>query len=121
MKRQGKSLAVCVSASVVSTLSASSISAADNPFLLKDLENGYARIAEAAAQGQEKSQELKCGAEAMKNNPELKCGASMMDVEKPDSENKALDRRSAGDTMDKEQSAAPKPTPAASPKPITAP
>jgi len=91
---QKKTLAAAIGASIATTLSAGTANAAENPFALKDLAAGYARVAEAAT-GEAKKPELKCGVEVMKNNPEMKCGASMMDMSKMDADKKAAETKKA--------------------------
>jgi uncharacterized low-complexity protein len=89
MKKDSKSLAAIIGAGIVTSLSAGALNAAENPFALKDLAQGYTQVAEvvpyqgkpgeAAAKPAEAAKgEMKCGAEMMKSNPEMKCGASMM-------------------------------------------
>ncbi len=84
MKQNKKSLAAIVGAGIVTSLSASAVNAAENPFALKDLAQGYAQLAEATPEAPKAAApEAKCGAEVMKKNPEMKCGASMMDMGTP--------------------------------------
>lgn len=107
MKQDKKSLAVAV----IASLSAGAAGAAENPFALKDLDSGYARVAEASPEQGKAGNEGKCGAETMKNNPEMKCGASMMKMDSaPDK--KAVEGKCAGMKTDSAKPAAPA-TPAA--------
>ena len=91
MKKDKKSLAAFVGASIVTSLSAGVVNAAENPFVLKDMAQGYMQVAEVVpfsgqaaapaakpAEAAKPAAEMKCGAEMMKGNPEMKCGASMM-------------------------------------------
>lgn len=112
MKKDKKSLAAIVGASIVTSLSAGAVNAAENPFALKDLDSGY-NVAEATAQPAKAKPELKCGTEVMKNNPEMKCGSSMMKMDAPAPEKKALESKCAGMKMDKP---ATPPAPPATPK-----
>lgn len=116
MKKDKKSLAALVSAGIVTTLSAGAVSAAENPFALTDLSQGYS-VAEAAAD-QAKKPEMKCGADMMKSNPEMKCGASMMNMNAPASDaSKAVEKKCAGMKMEKPATpAAPAAAPAEAPK-----
>ncbi|MDD5034692.1 MAG: hypothetical protein PHE55_08010 [Methylococcaceae bacterium] len=100
MKKDKKSLAAIVGASIVTSLTAGVVNAAENPFALKDLDNGYTHVAEAAAD-QAKAKESKCGAEVMKKNPEMKCGAEMMKMDAPAADKKAIESKCAGMKMDK--------------------
>ncbi len=106
MKKDPKSLAAIVGASIVTSLSAGAVNAAENPFALKELASGYTHVAEAAAD-QAKKPEMKCGAEVMKNNPEMKCGASMMKMDTPAADKKAIEMKCAGMKMDGAKPAAP--------------
>jgi len=108
-----KSIAAAIGASFVTTLSATAVNAAENPFAVKDLASGYTQLAEAAAD-QAKKPEAKCGAEVMKSNPEMKCGASMMPGmgDKPqEAVKKSTEMKCAGMKMDGAQ-----PTPPAAPE-----
>lgn len=95
MKHDKKTLATIIGASFVTSLSAGAVNAAENPFALKDLANGYMQVAEA---GKEKKEgacgEGKCGAQMMKS-PEMKCGAGMKKEEKPQDQ-KAMEGKCAG-------------------------
>lgn len=116
MNQDKKSLAVIVGASLVSSLSVAQ--AAENPFVMNDLQGGYMQLAEVvpykgkeattgaseakpAADAKGGSMEGKCGAEMMKS-PEMKCGASMMpgmgDMKAPEaaSDKKAMEGKCAG-------------------------
>ena len=46
MKKDKKSLAAFVGASIVTSLSAGVVNAAENPFVLKDMAQGYMQVAE---------------------------------------------------------------------------
>jgi uncharacterized low-complexity protein len=138
MKQDKKSLAAIVGASIVTSLSAGVVNAAENPFALKDLASGYTQLAEVVPyQGKAgepaklaetakpaetaKTAVAKCGAEVMKNNPDMKCGASMMkgmDAAAPAATAKAIEKKCApGMKMD---GAMPTP-PAAAPAPAAPP
>ncbi len=127
-----KSLAAAIGASFVTSLSAGAVSAAENPFALKDLPSGYTHVADVvpyqgkpgepakSAEAAKPTAEAKCGADVMKNNPEMKCGASMMDMGKQapaaaQDTKKAVEMKCAGMKMD---GAAPAPAapPAAAPE-----
>ena len=116
MKQNKNSFAAVVGASIVTSLSAGVVNAAENPFALKDLASGYTQVAEvvpyqgkaagstkpadAAAKPADtaaKPAEAKCGAEVMKSNPEMKCGASMMNMGAPAATptTKALEKKCA--------------------------
>jgi hypothetical protein len=103
MKQDKKSLAVAV----IASLSAGAAGAAENPFALKDLDSGYARVAEAAPDQGKAKKEGKCGAEVMKKDPEMKCGASMMKMDPPAPDKKAIEGKCAGMKMDGAKPAAP--------------
>lgn len=101
MKQNKKSLAAIVGASIVTSLSAGVVNAAENPFAMKDLAQGYMKVAEATPEAPKAAGEMKCGAEVMKSNPAMKCGASMMDMNKagaatPQAAAKAVDKKCAG-------------------------
>ncbi len=115
MKKDHKSLAAIVGASIVTSLSAGAVSAAENPFALKDLASGYTHVAEAATDQAKSKPEMKCGAEVMKSNPEMKCGASMMKMDAPPADKKAIEMKCAGMKMDSSKPA----TPAAPATPAT--
>ena len=120
MKQNKNSFAAVVGASIVTSLSAGVVNAAENPFALKDLASGYIQVAEVVpyqgkaadstkpadaaakpADSAAKPAEAKCGAEVMKNNPEMKCGASMMNMGTPAPETKkAVEMKCAGMKMD---------------------
>jgi uncharacterized low-complexity protein len=106
MKKDKKSLAAIVGASIVTSLSAGVVNAAENPFALKDLAQGYTQLAEATPETPKPATEMKCGAEMMKKNPEMKCGASMMKgmdapaAPAPDAA-KAVEKKCAGMKMEK--------------------
>ncbi len=118
MKQDKKSLAAIVGASIVTSLSAGAINAAENPFVLKDLDQGYMKVAEATPEAPKAAPESKCGAEVMKKNPEMKCGASMMSgmgaapAAAPAEAAKAVEKKCAG--MKMEKPAAPPAAPPAS-------
>ena len=110
MKQNKKSFAAVVGASIVTSLSAGVVNAAENPFALKDLASGYTQVAEVVpypgkagesakpADTSAKPAESKCGADVMKNNPEMKCGASMMNMGTPPAATpttKALEKKCA--------------------------
>ncbi|MEI7869582.1 MAG: hypothetical protein WCI11_16960 [Candidatus Methylumidiphilus sp.] len=118
MKQDKKSLAALVGASIVTSLSAGVVNAAENPFVLKDLAQGYLQVAEVVpyqgkpgepaklAEAAKAAPEMKCGAEIMKNNPEMKCGASMMKgmdapAAAPADAAKAVEKKCAGMKMEK--------------------
>lgn len=107
-----KTIAAAIGASFVTTLSATVVNAESNPFALKELASGYAKVAEAAAD-QAKKPEAKCGAEVMKGNPEMKCGASMMNMGNSAAPAaKAVEKKCAGMKMDDKNSTAPANPPA---------
>ncbi len=121
MKQDKNSLAAIVGASIVTSLSAGVVDAAENPFALNDLASGYTQVAEVVpyqskAADSAKPAEAKCGAEVMKNNPEMKCGASMMNMGTPAPDKKAVEQKCAGMKMDK-----PATPPAAAPAPAAPP
>lgn len=61
MKKTAKnSVAALIGTTFVGTLSAGAVSAAENPFALKDLAAGYAQVAEVEAAKEKK--EMACGA-----------------------------------------------------------
>ncbi len=103
MKQNKNSFAAVVGASIVTSLSAGVVNAAENPFALKDLASGYTQVAEVVpypgkAGESAKPAESKCGADVMKNNPEMKCGASMMNMGTPPAATpttKALEKKCA--------------------------
>jgi uncharacterized low-complexity protein len=122
MKQNKKSLAAIVGASIVTSLSAGVVNAAENPFALKDLASGYTHLAEVVpyqakpgepakpaeapkpAEAAKPATEMKCGAEMMKKNPEMKCGASMMNMDAPATAapvDKAVEKKCAGMKMEK--------------------
>jgi len=122
MKQDKKSLAALVGASIVTSLSAGVVNAAENPFVLKDLAQGYLQVAEVVpyqgkpgepakpAEAAKAAPEMKCGAEVMKNNTEMKCGASMMKgmdapaaapTAAPADAAKAVEKKCAGMKMEK--------------------
>jgi hypothetical protein len=117
MKKDKKSLAAFVGASIVTSLSAGVVNAAENPFVLKDMAQGYMQVAEVVpfsgqaaapaakpAEAAKPAAEMKCGAEMMKGNPEMKCGASMMkgmDAPAPAEAAKAVEKKCAGMKMEK--------------------
>jgi uncharacterized low-complexity protein len=116
MKQNKKSLAAIVGASIVTSLSAGVVNAAENPFALKDLASGYTHVAEVVpyqgkpgepakpAEAAKPASEMKCGAEMMKKNPEMKCGASMMNMDAPAAAapvDKAVEKKCAGMKMEK--------------------
>ncbi|MBS1213247.1 MAG: uncharacterized protein H6R26_1864 [Proteobacteria bacterium] len=104
-----KSLATVIGATLVTSLSAASVQAAENPFALKELASGYAQVAEAGKEQKESAcGEGKCGAEMMKK-PEMKCGAGMKAEDKA-KEQKAMEGKCAGMKMDAS------PSPSAAPK-----
>ncbi len=118
MKKDKKSLAAFVGASIVTSLATGATQAAENPFALKELASGYTHVAEAAAD-QAKKPEMKCGADVMKNNPEMKCGASMMPSMGGQSQDaaKAVEKKCAGMKMDTKPAAPAAPAaPAEAPK-----
>ena len=76
MKKMKKTpLAAAMGTAVISTLSAANINAAENPFAMTELSDGYMQLAEA-----DKGSEMKCGASmGMKEGScgEGKCGSMM--------------------------------------------
>ena len=114
-KHDKKPLTAIIGASFVTSLSATTIHAGENPFELKDLSAGYAQVAEAGQDQAKPKKEAMCGAEVMKNNPEMKCGASMMKMEDmpqiKKEEQKAMEGKCAGMKKDTAPAApeAPKP------------
>ncbi len=118
MKQDKKSLAALVGASIVTSLSVGVVNAAENPFVMKDLAQGYLQVAEVVtyqgkpgepakpAEAAKAAPEMKCGAEIMKNNTEMKCGASMMKgmdapAAAPADAAKAVEKKCAGMKMEK--------------------
>ena len=110
MKQNKNSFAAVVGASIVTSLSAGVVNAAENPFALKDLASGYTQVAEVVpypgkagesakpADTSAKPAESKCGADVMKNNPEMNGGASMMNMGTPPAATpttKALEKKCA--------------------------
>ncbi len=114
MKKDKKSLAALVGAGIVTSLSTGAVTAAENPFTVKELASGYAQVAEAE---QAKKPEAKCGAEVMKSNPEMKCGATMMQGMGAPAQDaaKAVEKKCAGMKMDGAKPAVPA-APAEAPK-----
>jgi uncharacterized low-complexity protein len=93
------SLTTIIGATLVTSLSAATVHAAENPFALKELASGYAQVAEAGKEQKETAcGEGKCGAEMMKK-PEMKCGAGMK-AEQKAKEQKAMEGKCAGMKMD---------------------
>lgn len=125
MKQDKKSLAAIVGASIFTSLSAGAVNAAENPFVLKDMTEGYMQVAEVVpyqgksgeaikvaetakpAEAAKPAGEMKCGAEMMSKNPEMKCGASMMSgmgaapAAAPAEAAKAVEKKCAGMKMEK--------------------
>lgn len=115
MKKDKKSLAALAGAGIVTSLSIGAACAAQNPFAMSDLGQGYV-VAEATATDAAKKPEMKCGAEMMKNNAEMKCGAGMMGgapAAAPADAGKAVEKKCAGMKMDAPAAPA---APAAAPK-----
>lgn len=99
-----------IGSALVSSLAAGTSSAAtDNPFSLKELDQGYMQVAEAEKEKKELAcGEGKCGAQMMKS-PEMKCGAGMQELLKQQEaqKQKAMEGKCAGMTQEQ-------PTPPAS-------
>lgn len=83
--------------------------ASENPFVVKDLSNGYQQLAEAGKETKEMvCGEGKCGGK-MTKSPEMNCGAMKAEAQKKDAEaNKAMEGKCAGMKMD-QPAAAPAP------------
>ena len=92
-KHDKKPLASIISATFVTSLSATGVHAGENPFALKDLASGYNHVAEAGQEQAKPKKEAMCGAEVMKSNPEMKCGANMMKMEDMAPEKKAMEEK----------------------------
>ncbi|QSA95975.1 hypothetical protein [Methylococcus sp. EFPC2] len=110
-KLDKKPLAALVGATFVGTLSAGVVTAAENPFALKELNSGYNQVA-AAETAKEKKEtacgEGKCGAEMMKQH-DMKCGAGMTGAKDDKAAlKKATESKCAGMTTDKAPAQPPK-------------
>lgn len=80
-------------AAVVTSLSAVA-NAAENPFAIKDLANGYVQVAEAGKEQKEMvCGEGKCGGQTTKSS-EMNCGA--MKQQQSDQQKKAMEGKCAG-------------------------
>lgn len=99
-KFQQSPLASVLGTAFATSLSAGAVSADQNPFSLKELDSGYAQLAEGEPAAKEKMQTCgvgKCGAQMMKN-PEMKCGAGMQELLKQQEAEKAVESKCAGMT-----------------------
>ncbi|BBA32960.1 uncharacterized protein sS8_0995 [Methylocaldum marinum] len=95
-------LKTVMGAAVVTSFSAVA-NASENPFGIKDLDNGYLQVAEAGKEQKEMvCGEGKCGGQMMKN-PEMNCGAMKQNSQEQDK--KAMEGKCAGMKSDKEQPA----------------
>jgi uncharacterized low-complexity protein len=102
-KFQQSPLASVLGTAFVTSLAAGAVSADQNPFALKELDSGYAQLAEGEEAAKEKKEQTcgegKCGAQMMKN-AEMKCGAGMKDMMKQQEaeKSKAVESKCAGMT-----------------------
>lgn len=100
-KFQQSPLASVLGTAFATTLSAGAVAAEQNPFALRELDSGYAQLAEGEAAKDTKQQACgqgKCGAQMMQN-PEMKCGAGMQDMQKQEAAKaKAVETKCAGMT-----------------------
>ncbi len=110
-----------VMGAAIATSLASVANAGENPFLIKELANGYMQTAEAGKEQREGKQqkemvcgEGKCGAQMMKT-PEMNCGAMKAEAQKKEeAQKKAMEGKCAGMNMNPAP-AQPNPTPPAQP------
>lgn len=99
-KFKNSPLANVLGTALVTSMTAGTAAASENPFVLKDLDSGYQQLAEVEKQKKEMTcGEGKCGAQMMKN-PEMKCGAGMQELMKQQAQKqKAMEGKCAGMTQ----------------------
>jgi uncharacterized low-complexity protein len=106
-----KTLTTFMGAAIATSL-AGVANAGENPFVVKDLANGYRQVAEAGKEQKEMlCGEGKCGAKMLKS-AEMNCGAMKEQLLKKEAEQKkAMEGKCAGMKMDPPAAApdAPKP------------